>query len=204
MSNIGPRLKKVRALGTPLPGLTRKSADGNPAPPGQHGPAKAARRKKSQYRLLLDEKQKVRFNYGVSERQMRRYMERARASDEPTGEALLAILESRLDNVVFRMGFAPTIPAARQLVVHGHVRVNGSRVDRPGYLLSPGDQVEPTRKGKAIPQVAELLQGPRPPLIPEHLLVDRGNAIGRMVARPPRHAVSVVVREAAIVEFYAR
>lgn len=204
MRDTGPRLKKVRALGTPLPGLTRKSADRKPAPPGQHGPAKAARRKKSQYRILLEEKQKVRLNYGVSERQMRRYVEQARHSPDPTGEALLALLESRLDNVVFRMGLAPTIPSARQLVVHGHVRLNGRRVDRPGCLLEPGDQVELTPKARSIPQVAGLLQDPRGPLVPEHLLVDRGNAVGRMVARPPRHAVSVVVREAAIVEFYAR
>lgn len=204
MRDNGPRLKKVRALGTPLPGLTRKSADRKPAPPGQHGPAKAARRKKSQYRLLLEEKQKVRFNYGVSERQMRRYMEKARAAAEPTGEALLALLESRLDNVVFRMGLAPTIPAARQLVVHGHVRVDGVRVDRPGYLLQPGNHVQLTPKGRSIPQVAALLADPRGPLIPEHLVVDRVHAIGRVVGSPPRHAVSVVVREAAIVEFYAR
>ena len=130
----GPRLKAIRRLGTPLPGLTRKTADKKPYPPGQHGQGGApggrgGRRKQSEYGRQLLEKQKLRLNYGVSERQLRNYMAQATRQGGKTGEALLALLERRLDNVVFRLGLAPTIPAARQLVGHGHVRVDGKRVD---------------------------------------------------------------------------
>lgn len=204
MRHTGPRLRKVRALGTPLPGLTRKSAERRPAPPGAHGSSRTARRKKSQYRILLEEKQKVRFNYGISERQLRRYFQTAQRSPEPTGAALLALLESRLDNVVFRMGFAPTIPSARQLVGHGHVRVNGAVLDRPGRSMAPGDTVELTPRGQGIPQVAALLQQDVAPPVPDHLAVDRRHATGRVLASPPRHSVPLLVRESAIVEFYAR
>ncbi len=170
-----------------------------------HGPAQGGRRKKkTQYRMLLEEKQKVRFNYGVSERQLRRYVERARRSSEPTGEALLMLLESRLDNVVYRLGFAPTIPAARQLVAHGHIRLNARKVDRPAHQVVPGDEISLSETGRQIPYVAQLLHsGPAYP-VPGHLLVDAPSATGRMVSAPPRDSVSVVVREAAIVEFYAR
>ena len=138
MPRRGPRLKVIRRLGTLLPGLARKEADRKAYPPGQHGPA-GARRKKSDFRRRFEEKQKVRFHYGVSETQLRRYFAMALRRPVATGEALLSILERRLDNVIFRLGLAPTIPAARQLVSHGHVLVNGRRVNR--YLaLDPADK----------------------------------------------------------------
>jgi small subunit ribosomal protein S4 len=141
MPKSRPRLKIIRRFGVQLPGLTRKSAEKKPYPPGQHGQSQTKRRKTSEFRRLLEEKQKVRFNYGVSEGQIRRYLGLARKMPGRTGDNLLAVLERRLDNVVFRMGFAPTIPAARQLVSHGNIRVNGKKVDRPSYLAESGDEV---------------------------------------------------------------
>ena len=122
----GPRLRIVRRLGD-LPGLTRKSAR-RAYPPGQHG---QARKKRSEYAIRLEEKQKLRFNYGLTESQLLRYVRKARRVTGSTGQVLLQILEMRLDNTVFRLGMAPTIPSARQLVNHGHVTINGRVVNIP-------------------------------------------------------------------------
>ena len=126
MTVLGPRLKILRRLGIPLPGLTRKDGERRPYPPGAHG-QKPVRRKKHDFRRQLEEKQKVRFHYGVTETQLRRALETATRLPGNTGDNLLALLERRLSNVVFRLGFAPTIPAARQLVSHGHVHLDGRR-----------------------------------------------------------------------------
>lgn len=192
-----PRLKIVRRLGVQLPGLTRKDArrDGPPV----------RRRKPSAYRLALEEKQKVRFNYGVTERQMRRYLDAARRLPGRTGENLLLMLERRLDNVVFRLGFAPTIPAARQLVSHGHVRVNGRRMDRAACLVATGDVVSlapSARESDSLRAVAE--QGPALRM-PAHLRRDPDDACaGRMISVPARTDVPFAVKESLVVEFYAR
>jgi small subunit ribosomal protein S4 len=203
----GPRLKVVRRLGIQLPGLTRKDGERRPFPPGQHGRAAGGRRRKvSEYRRLLEEKQKVRFNYGVSETQLRRYFAAAQRRPGKTGDALLALLECRLDNVVFRLGFAPTIPAARQLVSHGHVRVNGRRVDRPSYTVSPGETVAlPPGRVRERPSVAEAVaRGPHVRL-PSYLALDPSDPFaGRVVGEPQRTDVPFAVNEAGIVEFYAR
>jgi small subunit ribosomal protein S4 len=203
MGTSGPRLKKIRRLGTPLPGLTRKVAK-NTNPPGAHG-AKPTRRRPSAYRVQLEEKQKLRWNYGVSERQLRRYFERATRESGPTGENLLELLERRLDSVVFRLGFAPTLPSARQLVSHGHVRLNERRVDRPGILVSPGDQVALRERARRIPDVMTAVRrGPevRPP---SFLRIDPDDPfVGVVVSRPIRADVPFIVDAAAVVEFYAR
>lgn len=200
-----PRLKIIRRLGTPLPGLTRKEADNKPYPPGAHGNGGKRPSRPSAYRLRLVEKQKVRFNYGISEGQLRRYFERAARSGGVTGEALLALIERRLDNVVFRLGLAPTVPAARQLVAHGHVRVDGARVDRPGYLTSVGETVSVGLRGRAIPDVVSSVeQGPQVRL-PGFLALDPSDRFsGRVTSTPLRANVPFLVDEAAIVEFYAR
>ena len=204
MPQRGPRLKRIRRLGTPLPGLTRKEPEWKTYPPGAHGP-EPKRRRPSDYRARLDEKQKLRWNYGVSERQLRTYFEQAARSGGVTGEALLALLERRLDNVVFRLGFTPTIPAARQLVAHGHIRVNGARVDRPGFLVQPGHQVSVSPKSREIPDVAAAVERGPEVRIPGFLALDPGDRFtGRVVATPMRGDVPFVVDEAAIVEFYAR
>ena len=136
----GPRVKVMRALGLELPGLSRKSIERRPYPPGQHGGRR--RRRDSVYGQQLKEKQKLKMNYGVSERQMRRLIKQARRSKQETGLKLLELLERRLDNVIFRAGYAPTIPAARQLVNHGHFRVNGRKVDVPSFSVGEGDVIE--------------------------------------------------------------
>lgn len=195
-----PRLKIVRRLGTPLPGLTRKSADRRPSPPGQHGPT-GARRRRSAYARALEEKQKLRLNHGVTEAQLRRYLERARGLAGETGTTLRILLERRLDNVVFRLRFARTIPAARQLVSHGHVLVNGARVDRPGFELSVGDLVA------LAPGARERLDG-APTAgglpVPGYLAVDDVTGAGRMVRAPEPGDLGLRVDAGMIVEFYAR
>ncbi len=200
-----PRLAIVRRLGVQLPGLTRKSADKRPYPPGQHGPASVRRRKVSEYRRRLEEKQKIRFHYGVGERQLRRYVARAGAMPGVTTHNLFALLERRLDNVVFRLGFAPTIPAARQLVSHGHVRVDGARVDRPSYGLRVGETIALSTRALQRPSIQETIA--RGPLVklPSFLAIEPGNeGVGRMIDNPARHDVPFAVVDSAVVEFYAR
>ena len=199
-----PRLKIVRRLGFQLPGLTRKDGERRPTPPGQHGPT-GGRRKKSLFRKRLEEKQKVRFNYGITEAQMRRYMAAANGMPGVTGHNFLALLERRLDNVVFRLGFAPTIPAARQLVSHGHVLIDGRRVDRPSFQLASGMTV--TLGGKAREFASVLASVERGPMVrlPGYLAMDPDDRFtGRVLSLPQRHDVPFAVEDRAIVEHYAR
>ena len=139
----GPRLRIIRRLGE-LPGLTQKTCTRN-FPPGQHGPKKKVvgnqKSKESQYAVRLKEKQKLRFNYGINEKQLIKYVREARRRNGSTGEILLQILETRLDNIVFRLGFAPTIAAARQLISHGHISVNAKRINIPSYLCKINDNI---------------------------------------------------------------
>lgn len=205
MGRKGPRLKVIRRLGTPLPGLTQKDAERKPYPPGEQGVGRRRRRRKSEYRERLEEKQKVRFNYGVTEGQLRRYFEKAKQHTGATGEAFLELLERRLDNVVFRLGFARTIPAARQLVVHGHVRVNGRRVDRPGYAVEIGERITLAERARKNPHVKESVESGPQVTLPSYLELDPSDPYeGRVVNLPTRSDVPLVVDESAIVEFYAR
>jgi small subunit ribosomal protein S4 len=204
MAIRGPRLRIVRRLGANLPGLTRKSAERRPHPPGAHGAA-SARRRVSDFRRGLEEKQKARFNYGVSERQMRRYLELARALPGETGVNLLALLERRLDNVVFRLGLAPTIPAARQAVGHGHIQVNGRRLDRPGYLVRAGDAIALGAAARLRPSLLARAAEPPAVRLPGYLARDPGDALaGRVVGAPGRGDIPFAVSEALIIEHYAR
>ena len=134
----GPRVKLMRALGLDLPGLSPKTSDRRPYPPGQHG---QRRRKETEFGKRLQEKQKLRLNYGLSEAQMRNLFHEALRSQQNTGTKLIELLERRLDNVVFRAGFARSIPAARQLVNHGHILVNGKRVDIPSFRVRVGQEI---------------------------------------------------------------
>src|SRR5690606_19256751 len=170
---------------------------------GAHG-VSARRRKPSAFRRRLEEKQKVRLNYGVTERQMLRYMERARGLPGAAGVNLLSLLERRLDSVVFRLGFAPTIPAARQLVSHGHIAVNGRRLDRPAYEVEVGDVISLSER--AISRRAAPGPEERKPVLrlPAYVAVDPTAHSARMIAPPTRNDIPVQVDEALIVEFYAR
>jgi small subunit ribosomal protein S4 len=185
-----------------LPGLTRKSADRRPHPPGAHGAA--PRRRPTAYRLRLEEKQKVRANYGVTERQLRRYFATAQAAPGHTGENLFSLLERRLDNVVFRLGLAPTIPAARQLVSHGHVRIGDEMVDRPGRLVRTGETVALSARGRrraALVTTAEAGPTLRRPSWLESHPDEHG---GRVVGIPSLADVPFPVETSLLVEFYAR
>ena len=197
----GARLKIVRRFQDPLLGLTQKSGERRPYPPGQHGPSRRA--KVSDYRIRLEEKQKLRFNYGVSERQLRRYFKRAIRVKGDTGQLLLQILESRLDNVVFRAGLATTIPAARQLVCHGHVRVNGKKVDVPSYAVRVGEVIGVREKSKKLVIVQTALQN-RSLELPSYLSVDPDKMEATFHGLPTREDVPVQVQENLIVEFYSR
>jgi small subunit ribosomal protein S4 len=206
MPKSRPRLKIIRRFGVQLPGLTRKSAEKKPYPPGQHGQSKTGRRKTSEFRRLLEEKQKVRFNYGVSEGQIRRYMGLARKMPGRTGDNLLSVLERRLDNVVFRMGFAPTIPAARQLVSHGNIRVNGKKLDRPSYLAESGDviAVAPGKTRERVSLIENVERGPQLRL-PSYIAMDPSDKFaGRVIGSPMKGDVPFPVNGSALVEFYAR
>lgn len=197
----GPRLKKMRSLGIDLPGLSRKSIERRPYPPGQHGPK--ARRKVSDFGKQLGEKQKLRLNYGLGERQMRRYMIEARRSKTASGDKLVELLERRLDNVVFRAGFAPTIPAARQLVAHGHLMVNGRRVDIPSFQVKVGDVVAVKEKSRELKTIAESLESQHLAR-PEWLDVSKDQKNAKMRELPGRESVPFQIDLQQVVEYYAK
>lgn len=199
--HTGPRLKIMRALGVELPGLSRKSIESRPNPPGQHG-ASASRRRKSDYGLALIEKQKLRFNYGVSERHLRRLMVEARRRQGPTGDNLLQLLECRLDNAVFRAGLAPTIPAARQLVSHSHVLLNGRRVNIPSIRLKAGDEIALRERSRNLPLVRETVAEPALTR-PEWLEWDEAALKARMTRLPEADEVPFPVEIQLVVQHYA-
>lgn len=172
-------------------------------PPGPHGPT-GARRKPSDYALQLREKQKARRIYGVYEAQFRRYFAEASKSSGVTGAALLQALETRLDNVVFRLGFATSRKQARQLVLHGHIAVNGKRLSVPSYVVKPGVSVgvlEVSRKSPYFQQLAKDLSRRN---VPDWLSLDSANLSGSIMALPARHQIDTALKEQLIVEYYSR
>ncbi|NEO27965.1 MAG: 30S ribosomal protein S4 [Kamptonema sp. SIO4C4] len=195
----GPRLRVVRRLGE-LPGLSRK----NPRrsyPPGQHG---QARRKRSEYAIRLEEKQKLRYNYGVSERQLMKYVRQARRATGSTGEAILQLLEMRLDNTVFRLGMAGTIPGSRQLISHGHVTVNGRVLNIPSYQCKPGDVIGVRDRDKSKRLVQANMEYPGLANLPSHLEFDKETMVGKVNGIIDREWVALQVNELLVVEFYSR
>lgn len=198
---IGPRVKVMRALGVDLPGLSRKTIETRPTPPGQHG-NKASRKRRSDYGVKLLEKQKIRFNYGLTETQMRRLILDARKGKEPTGERLLQLLERRFDNVVFRAGFAPTLIAARQLVSHGHIILNGKPVNIPSVRLNVGDEISVKAKSKNIPIVVETINQPALTR-PEWLAWNGTTNMAKVAHLPAIEDVPFPVDVQQVVEYYA-
>ncbi|HIK16679.1 MAG TPA: 30S ribosomal protein S4 [Leptolyngbyaceae cyanobacterium M33_DOE_097] len=195
----GPRLRIARRLGD-LPGLTRKSPK-RAYPPGQHG---QERKKRSEYAIRLEEKQKLRFNYGVTERQLLRYVRKARRASGSTGTTILQLLEMRLDNTVFRMGMAPTIPAARQLVNHGHVTVNGKVLDIPSYNCRPGDVIAVRDRDASRKLVEANLQYPGLANLPSHLEFDKSKLQGKVNGVIDREWIALKINELLVVEYYSR
>lgn len=196
----GPKNKLSRREGYNIFGSTSRSLERRlHVPPGDHGAKR--RRKVSEYGLQLREKQKVKRIYGLLERQFRRVFSLAAARRGATGEELLQILERRLDNVVYRLGLARTRPMARQLVSHGHVQVNGRKLDVPSYLVKPGDTVALAEKSAEIVGVQEA-QAERAGNVPAWL--SRDGATGRVLRLPERSEVEPGISEQLIVEFYSR
>jgi len=175
--------------------------DKRPYAPGQHG---QGRRKLSEYGLQLREKQKVRRIYGINEKQFRRYFAEAERQKGVTGEILMRLLERRLDNVIYRLGFAASRPQARQLVLHGHVQVNGKKVNIPSYLVSPGDVIAVTEHMKNSEKVKMILESTGNKVVPSWLEFDADNLTGRVVSLPNREEIDLPVREQLIVELYSK
>lgn len=196
----GPRVKVMRALGVDLPGLSRKSIERRPYPPGPHT---NQRRRESIYGLQLKEKQKLRFNYGLSETQLRRLVKCSRQSRIETGHKLLELLERRLDNVVFRAGLAPTIPAARQLVNHGHILIDGRKADIPSICVKVGQTVAPRTRARTRKLIeATLIQ---PALArPDWLECDVATGATKITALPTPDSVPMPINVQLVVEYYAR
>jgi len=198
----GPKTKISRRYGVLIHG-SPKAFERKNYPPGQHGP-KGARRKLSDYALALAEKQKLRFQYGVLERQFRRYFALASSKRGVTGEILLQLLETRLDNVVQKMGFAKTLRAARQMVSHGHVTVNGRKTKASSLNVKPGDTIgvkvgERSKRlaVKSLDQTAAISS-------PEWLTVDKDNLNGTVNRLPTRIDINPIVNEQLVVELYSR
>lgn len=194
----GPTWKLSRRLGFSL-SETGKELRKRPYPPGQHG---QGRRKLSNYAIQLQEKQKLRFLYGLSERQFKKVFQEAARMPGITGENFMIFLESRLDNLVYRLGFARTRAAARQLVTHGHITVNGKKVDIPSYRVRVGDQISLREKSRNLKVVQEALEVR--PNLPEYLSYDEQTMTGEYLRLPRRDELNPDIKESEIVEFYSR
>lgn len=196
----GPKTKIARKFGEAIFGADKVLAKKN-YPPGQHGQNR--RRKTSEYGMQLKEKQKAKYTYGVLERQFRNLFERSARTHGITGEVLLQLLESRLDNVVYRCGIAPTRAAARQLVLHKHVTVNGSVVNIPSYQVKPGDVVAVREKSKSLEVISDALAGFNHSKYP-WIEWDESIKGGKYLHMPAREDIPETIKEQLIVELYSK
>ena len=197
--NMQPIAKRCHALGISpaVMGYAKKTTNRNPG--GQ------MRKKKSEYSLQLAEKQKVKFVYGIMERQFRSYYEKASRMAGKTGENLLILVERRLDNVVYRLGFAGTRREARQLVTHAHFTVNGKKVNIPSYLIKPGDVVEVAAASRSSVKVSKLTGEDAPMVtLPQWLEREKNTLKGTVVKMPVREDIDLPVEEHLIVELYSK
>nr|YP_010386173.1 ribosomal protein S4 [Cosmarium ochthodes]UPO65299.1 ribosomal protein S4 [Cosmarium ochthodes] len=194
----GPRLKIIRRLNTPLPGLTSSPIVNSTLN------SKSQRKDKSEYRIRLEEKQKLRFHYGITERQLLRYVRLARRAKGSTGQVLLQLLEMRLDNIIFRLGMAPTIPAARQLVNHGHVLVNDRVVDIPSYRCKPQDVIVIRDRARSRALVDKNLNNAQESKLPSHLRFNPKTYKASVNQIVNRNSIGVKVNELLVVEYYSR
>ena len=194
--NMQPILKRCKALGiSPTVMGINTETRRNPKP---------GRRKQSEYAVQLNEKQKAKFIYGVLEKQFRHYYELASKTQGVTGENLLQLLERRLDNVVYRLGFANTRREARQMVNHGHITVNGKRVDIPSYQVSPGEVISIREKSRGSEHVKQILEKNAATMIPKWLELNRETLQGKVVALSERSDIDFDINETLIVELYSK
>jgi small subunit ribosomal protein S4 len=198
----GPKSKISRRYGVALFGPS-KALERKNYPPGMHGP-KGSRRKRSDYAAALAEKQKLRFQYGLMERQFRRYFENALRKRGVTGETLLQMLETRLDNVVYRLGFANSRSAARQMVSHGHVTVNNRKVNVSSFNLRSGDVVAVKDRPASRRLATRNLELTQIQPIPDWLVVDKDQFQGKVTRIPTREEIAPIVNEQLVVELYSR
>ena len=196
----GPKSKISRQYGEPIFGDT-KALEKKPHPPGQHG--RGRRRKKSEYAIQLAEKQKAKYLYGILERQFRNLFSKASRKDGITGENLLQLLESRLDNVVYRLGIAPTRRSARQLVSHKHITVNGNLVNIPSFSVKEGDMVAVREKSKSLSSIAESISRQSSNRF-KWLEWDDKSLSGKLIMYPDRESIPENINEQLIVELYSK
>ena len=198
----GPTAKISRRFGVELFGASKAFAR-RPFPPGQHG-ARAGRKKKSDYGVMLAEKQKLRFMYGVLEGQFRKYYEEASRRRGVTGDILLQLLELRLDNIIYRLNFATTRAAARQMVSHGHVTVNGKKVNIASYSCKPGDVIAVAAKARSQALVNRFMELSASAVTPDWLELDAAKLSAKLVRIPSQEEIAPIVNVQLIIELYSR
>jgi small subunit ribosomal protein S4 len=198
----GSITKVSRRLGIALSPKAEKYLERRPYAPGEHGQSRKG--KVSEYALQLREKQKMKYLYGILEKQFRNYYKKAVAQRGVTGDNLVKLLERRLDNVVFRCGFSPSRAGSRQLVSHGHLLVNGKKVNIPSFLVSPGDQIEFKPKSRNLDAVADSLNKAAESRIPAWIQVDKANKKAVFLAVPEREDVQEPYNEQLVVELYSK
>jgi small subunit ribosomal protein S4 len=200
---IGPKIRIIRRLGE-LPGLTKKTT-ARKYGPGQHGPSKLTKKiTLSDYSLRLQEKKKLRYNYGISETQLYKYFKEAQRLKGLTGTLILQLLEMRLENIVYRLGFASTIASARQFVTHSHVNVNGKSVNIPSFQCKPNDLISIKTRLNSRVLAKKNLENSVNSILPTHLELDKENLTGKVKGLIKREEVNLIVNELLIVEFYSR
>jgi len=210
MRYTGPACRQCRREGTKLflkgtKCFTEKCpVERRQYPPGQHGQNTSRRRKTSEYAKQLREKQKIKRIYGLSEKQFRNTFTRVTTLPGITGHNLLAALESRLDNMIYRLGFAPSRRAARQFIRHRHVEVNGHTVDVPSYRVQPGEEIRVRQKSRELASVAAAMEQASRGQSPTWLAADKETFSGRMLERPQREQIPIAAQEQLVVELYSK
>jgi len=200
MNFTGPKVKLSRKIGVALTPKARKYMENKPYPPGQHGPGKR-KGKTSDFKKQLFEKQKLRYQYNISEKQMSNYYAEAKRRDGSTPENLLQILEARLDALVLRGGLAGSVYASRQLINHGHILVNGKKLDRPSYNVNPGDVLSVREKSRKMALINTAVKIAHPP---SYLTLDKPKMEVTFLNTPSRSEIPVICDEILVIEYYSR
>jgi small subunit ribosomal protein S4 len=196
----GPKLRIIRRIGK-LPGLTSKLSK-KTGLPGQQSNSNI--KKSSQYSIRLKEKQKLRFHYGITERQLLNYVKKARKKTGSSGKMLLSFLEMRLDNIIFRLGFAVSIVAARQVIAHGHIFVNNKLVNIPSFLCKPKDIITLANTNTSKSLILRNLNNFENSVLPQHLSFNKDSLEAKVVSLVNRKSISLIVNELLVVEYYSR